>query len=47
MLEKIFGNYMLEKFLEIICCKSFWKLYAGNLLMDTMCWEFGWMPVAF
>ena len=36
-LGNLFGNYMLGNFLETICWEIFWKLYAGNLLMETMC----------
>ena len=30
---------MLGNFLGTICWETFWKLYAGNLMMETMCWE--------
>ena len=36
---EIFWNYMLGDFLETICWEIFWKLYADNLLIDTMFWE--------
>ena len=30
---------MLGNFRKLCAGKFFWKLYAGNLLMETMCWE--------
>ena len=30
---------MLGNFLETICWEIFWKLYAGNILMETIWWE--------
>ena len=42
--ERNFTSGKLEilysgNFLETICWEISWKLYAGNLLMKTMCWE--------
>ena len=40
--NSIFWNFfgtIYENFLESICWEYFWKLYAGNFLMATMCWE--------
>ena len=36
---QIFENCMLGNFLATICWETFWQLYAGNLLMETRCWE--------
>ena len=36
---EMFRKYMLGNFLETTCWEIFWKLYAGNLLIETMFWE--------
>ena len=35
---KFLGNHMMEISWNYML-GNFWKLYAGNLLMETMCWE--------
>ena len=36
---KFLGNHMMEISWKLNARNFFWKLYAGNLLMETMCWE--------